>query len=52
MSADVEAVLDLLDGASPLNDLEARAPGIGAALEGLHRAGLVAYEGGPTRDEP
>ena len=46
---DVARVLDLVDGASTLSELELTAPGIGAALNSLSAAGLV---GLPTRPEP
>ncbi len=47
VGGDVARVLDLLRGAPSLADLEARAPGIGAALTALEQAGLVGLPGDP-----
>lgn len=49
VSADIARVLALLDGRLTLDELESRAPGIGAALRSLEDAGLV---GLPTTLEP
>jgi radical SAM superfamily enzyme YgiQ (UPF0313 family) len=49
IGADVARVLDLVDGTRTLAELESTAPGIGAALDSLSAAGLVAL---PTTPEP
>lgn len=49
VSDDVARVLALLDGRTTLDELESRAPGIGAALKSLSDSGLV---GLPTSPEP
>lgn len=51
VSRDVAALLGCLDGATPLERLEARRPGIGRALEQLAGAGLVTFQR-PLIDRP